>query len=210
MPTDTATMTHLARAHEINADALALAERNAAEFHPGEEATFSAYARRHVAAFETPTTRNEYTTREGIAGKAMTHAIRSWLLYADAHHAMYGSGVGDDGVLGPAWARIGFALRELLNGELGPLDGGTCDRILAAALRAEGYDPDTEERIREAHRNPDPEDDERRLYRIVRMYRDDDHPREIIETGLTLEEARAHCRREDTHGEGWFDGYEVD
>jgi hypothetical protein len=29
-----------------------------------------------------------------------------------------------------------------------------------------------------------------------------------IKTGLTLEEAQAHCQREDTHGEGWFDGYE--
>lgn len=28
-----------------------------------------------------------------------------------------------------------------------------------------------------------------------------------IECGLTLEEAQAHCQREDTHGEGWFDGY---
>jgi hypothetical protein len=31
---------------------------------------------------------------------------------------------------------------------------------------------------------------------------------ETIKTGLTLEEAQEHCRREDTHGEGWFDGYE--
>jgi hypothetical protein len=31
---------------------------------------------------------------------------------------------------------------------------------------------------------------------------------DIIETGLTLEEAQAHCQREDTHGDGWFDGYE--
>lgn len=29
-----------------------------------------------------------------------------------------------------------------------------------------------------------------------------------IKTGLTLEEAQAHCQREDTHGEGWFDGYD--
>lgn len=32
--------------------------------------------------------------------------------------------------------------------------------------------------------------------------------KEVIKTGLTLEEAQAHCEREDTHGDGWFDGYE--
>lgn len=30
----------------------------------------------------------------------------------------------------------------------------------------------------------------------------------VIKRGLTLEQAQAHCQREDTHGEGWFDGYE--
>jgi hypothetical protein len=30
----------------------------------------------------------------------------------------------------------------------------------------------------------------------------------IIATGLTLEEAQEHCQSEDTHGPGWFDGYE--
>lgn len=29
----------------------------------------------------------------------------------------------------------------------------------------------------------------------------------VIKTGLTLEEAQAYCEREDTHGDGWFDGY---
>lgn len=29
----------------------------------------------------------------------------------------------------------------------------------------------------------------------------------VIKTGLTLEEAQEHCEREDTHGNGWFDGY---
>jgi len=43
-------------------------------------------------------------------------------------------------------------------------------------------------------------------YNVIRFRFDGE--REVIETGLTLEEAQAHCQREDTHGEGWFDGYE--
>lgn len=45
-------------------------------------------------------------------------------------------------------------------------------------------------------------------YSIVRFRFEGDN--EVIETGLTLEEAQAHCRREDTHGDGWFDGYRED
>lgn len=46
-------------------------------------------------------------------------------------------------------------------------------------------------------------------YRIVRIYRPDlDRRARTIQTGLTLEEAQAHCQRPDTRGEGWFDGYE--
>lgn len=43
-------------------------------------------------------------------------------------------------------------------------------------------------------------------YKIIRFYSQDD--REVIEEGLTLEEAQEHCNRKDTHGDGWFDGYE--
>lgn len=42
-------------------------------------------------------------------------------------------------------------------------------------------------------------------YKIIRFRIDADS--EVIKTGLSFEEAQAHCRREDTHGEGWFDGY---
>lgn len=45
-------------------------------------------------------------------------------------------------------------------------------------------------------------------YKVIRFYKDWDRPNKTILTGLTLEEAQAHCRRDDTHGEGWFDGYD--
>lgn len=58
-------------------------------------------------------------------------------------------------------------------------------------------------------------------YQIVRFYQD--HPREVIETGLTLEEAQEHCNDPETSSKTcagteamqrtaelgvWFDGYE--
>jgi hypothetical protein len=58
--------------------------------------------------------------------------------------------------------------------------------------------------------------DTEQTYMIRRFHRDDDHPdhRKVIARGLTLEEAQAHCQREDTRGEDedgtvvWFDGYD--
>ena len=44
-------------------------------------------------------------------------------------------------------------------------------------------------------------------YKIIRFYQDD-RPSEVIVRGLTLEQAQAHCRRPDTKGHEWFDGYE--
>jgi hypothetical protein len=51
-------------------------------------------------------------------------------------------------------------------------------------------------------RQPDPV-----TYKIVRFFRDDRNP-ETVKIGLTLAEAQAHCQRGDTHGDGWFDGYQ--
>ena len=45
-------------------------------------------------------------------------------------------------------------------------------------------------------------------YKIVRFYLND-APR-TIKRGLTLDEAQAHCRRDDTRGDGWFDGFDHD
>lgn len=32
-------------------------------------------------------------------------------------------------------------------------------------------------------------------------------PTEVVKTGLTLDEAIAHCENPTTRGEGWFDGW---
>lgn len=47
-----------------------------------------------------------------------------------------------------------------------------------------------------------------KTYKVIRFYFDGEP--EVQVTGITLEEAQAHCRSEDTHGDGWFDGYEVE
>ena len=47
-----------------------------------------------------------------------------------------------------------------------------------------------------------------KTYKIIRFRREEAGKAEVIATGLTLEQAQAHCKREDTAGDGWFDGYE--
>lgn len=54
-------------------------------------------------------------------------------------------------------------------------------------------------------------------YLIRRFYFNESHPdhRKVIERGVSLEDAQAHCLREDTHEKDpetgnvvWFDGYD--
>ena len=45
-------------------------------------------------------------------------------------------------------------------------------------------------------------------YKILRFFQDEDKSKEVLVRGLTLEQARTHCNRPDTRGQGWFDGYE--
>jgi hypothetical protein len=47
-------------------------------------------------------------------------------------------------------------------------------------------------------------------YKIIRKYKDDNHPDNdrVIKTDLTLKEARDHCNDPDSHEEGvWFDAF---
>jgi hypothetical protein len=43
-------------------------------------------------------------------------------------------------------------------------------------------------------------------YVVLRMY-SDDRPHEVLAINLTIQEAQEWCRRDGTHGHGWFDGY---
>lgn len=47
-----------------------------------------------------------------------------------------------------------------------------------------------------------------KTYKIIRFRFRQHGDNEVVVRGLTLAQAQAHCRREDTHGEGWFDGYD--
>jgi len=47
-------------------------------------------------------------------------------------------------------------------------------------------------------------------YRIERFYKEPGTMRRVVKRGLTLEEAKKHCNRADTHGNGWFDAFTKD
>jgi hypothetical protein len=91
------------------------------------------WSRRHLAAVTTPAPGFE---------TALVAMLKGWLEYADVHAQRYDSTIGEDRVLGPAWARIGAALRDLLNGDLGRMDGGTLDALLVDTLEAQEFNPD--------------------------------------------------------------------
>lgn len=44
-------------------------------------------------------------------------------------------------------------------------------------------------------------------YNVIRFFADS-RDSEVVRSGVSLEEARAHCQREDTRGDDWFDGYQ--
>ena len=87
----------------------------------------------HLAAVANPYHGFEYALAQMFSG---------WLRYADEHKRRYLNGIGGDMFLGDEWAKIGDALRGLLNGETGRFDCGLLDSLVADTLRAEGFDPD--------------------------------------------------------------------
>ncbi len=59
--------------------------------------------------------------------------------YADQHNKRFESTLSEDYVLGAAWLDGMKAIRTLLNGDLGQMDGGTCDTMICAMLFNEGF-----------------------------------------------------------------------
>ena len=72
----------------------------------------------------------------------IAYMLGAWLLYADLYRERFVSGIGRDYVLGPEWAKIGGALRGLLNGDCGRIDCGAVDAVICDTLKDEGIDPD--------------------------------------------------------------------
>ena len=90
----------------------------------------NAWGKGHIRAWTTP---------QG-AESGIVDMIVAWAVYADRHRARYESLIGDDGVLGPAWANIGESLIVMLNGELGRLDAGTLWGLLDDIMRSQGWE----------------------------------------------------------------------
>ncbi len=83
---------------------------------------------RHGDAVQYPRTPHE---------RALVNMLRGWQQYASASEASLEWRIGDDCVLGPEWLAIGKAIKGLLDGEIGQLDGGTVWSYLhETAIRA--------------------------------------------------------------------------
>lgn len=96
---------------------------------------------RHAAEY-----RRSLAPIPGVAfpvGAPVVRMIEALALYADKHAERFESPIGNDYVLGVAWANIARGVRDLLNGEMGNLDCGTLDGMLVGMMEAQGIDPDT-------------------------------------------------------------------
>lgn len=92
-----------------------------------------------------PTDLTDWRRRHYVAAMSsggLNDMLRGWYNYAQDHEAKFGSKIGDDSVLGPEWAQIGYALRGLLNGDIGQLDGGTCDSFIVDTMTANNVEVD--------------------------------------------------------------------
>lgn len=111
--------------------------------------TLSRHVRPGTVAYEEHVRACQRAARTGRGradfARAMGAMLRGWSEYADAYVLRYSGPtsddvalVGEDGVLGDAWQRIGEGLRNLLNGEVGGLDCGSIDANVLDCMARNG------------------------------------------------------------------------
>ncbi len=66
--------------------------------------------------------------------------LRGLAMMAGAHVRRYEAPIAHDGFIGPAFCQALAALRAMLNGELGRLDGGTLDHAILELHEAAGFE----------------------------------------------------------------------
>jgi hypothetical protein len=78
---------------------------------------------------------------EELDRQPLGRMITGWVEYADLYQEKFDSdGMSKDSFLGPEWEKIGQAIIQLLNGDLGQMDGGLLSRYILDALERNGYD----------------------------------------------------------------------
>lgn len=87
---------------------------------------------RHVKAFNTPNAKET-----GIVSLIWALAI-----YADGYREQFGDSIGNDGFAAEVWAGLIGGTLQLLNMEIGRLDGGTLDRTLREMAQSQDVDPE--------------------------------------------------------------------
>jgi hypothetical protein len=110
-----------------NACREAINECNAkARAHP---ATGNGWGPRHADAFMCP----------GTVERPTVNLILALAQYADAYALRFEDTISTDGYGAPIWLSMLKGWRDLLNFELGKLDGGTLDGMAYAVARAAGF-----------------------------------------------------------------------
>lgn len=65
--------------------------------------------------------------------------LRGWLDYARAYSEIRGLDIGQDAIIGHAWAAVGRDLITLLHDETGRLDSALLCRLVEIRLKSEGF-----------------------------------------------------------------------
>lgn len=83
-----------------------------------------------------------YCGRTNDMGSALAAMLVGWEAYAKAHADSFDSKIGDDGVMGNAWAEAGLAMKRLLDGELGGFDGSSLAQNITEIIEENGLETD--------------------------------------------------------------------